>query len=178
MHWVSPNLAVTGVLLLAGCAKPPAKPVEDLGGGQNVAHFKLTSLKGIRNGDRLDVQAVYGDGSGRLAVSLHFQVTPPTHLESGAWNGLGGDGTVHERTSTFLGGQSGPPSIGGSFDLLAPDGRPLYRVSIPVQPLGNPLSDAGRWAPARAAGHFPGVSGIWIFPPAMFNGSKVSKGMS
>ena len=66
-------------------------------------------------------------------------MTPPTQLESGTWNGLGGEGAVHERASTFLGGQSGPPSIGGSFDLLAPDGRPLYRVAIPVQPLKDPL---------------------------------------
>lgn len=139
MYWASPILAVTGVLLLTGCAKPPAKPVEDLGGGQNVSQFTLTSLKGTRNGDRLDVQALYGNGVGRIAVKLHFEVTPPTHLESGTWEGLGRKGAVHERTSTFLGGQSGPPSLGGSFDLLAPDGRPLYRVVIPVQPLKDLL---------------------------------------
>ena len=139
MHQASPILVATSILLLGGCAKPPAQPVTDLGGGQNAAQFKLTSLKGTRSGDRLDVQAVYGDGSGRLAVSLHFQVTPPTHLESGTWSGPGAEGAVHERTSTFLGGQSGPPSIGGTFDLLAPDGRPLYRVAIPVQPLHDPL---------------------------------------
>lgn len=44
MNRVSPILAVTGVLLLAGYAKPPAQPVEDFGDGQNVARFKLRSL--------------------------------------------------------------------------------------------------------------------------------------
>jgi hypothetical protein len=139
MNRPSAILVATSILLLGGCAKPPAIPVTHLGGGHDVSQFKLTSLKGTRSGDRLDVQAVYSDGSGRIDVRLHFQVTPPTHLESGAWTGLGDEGAVHERTSTFLGGQSGPPSIGGTFDLLAPDGRPLYRVAIPVQPLNNPI---------------------------------------
>ena len=57
-----PIFVAASVLLLAGCAKPPAKPVEDLGGGQNVSQFKLTSLRGTRNGDRLNVRATVGDG--------------------------------------------------------------------------------------------------------------------
>jgi hypothetical protein len=48
-------------------------------------------------------------------------------------------GSVQERSSTFLGGQSGPPSIGGSFDLVGPAGQPLYRIRIPVQPLDKPI---------------------------------------
>jgi hypothetical protein len=122
-------------LILAACAKQPAKPVEDLAGGQDVSRFTLTSLKGTRDGDRLDVKAVYSDGSSSITVDLHFRVTPPPRLESGTWSGFGSDGTVRERSSTFLGGQSGPPSIGGRFDLFAPDGQPLYRVTIPLQPL-------------------------------------------
>jgi hypothetical protein len=46
---------------------------------------------------------------------------------------------VRERSSTFLGGQSEPPSIGGRFDLIGSGGRPLYRIAIPLQPLNNPL---------------------------------------
>ena len=142
MNWAPPifaAIAATAALWLASCARPPAQPVEALAGGQSVAQFTLTSLQGTRNGDRLDVRAVYGDGTGRIAVTLHFAVTPPTHLVSGTWEGLGGQGAVHERSSTFLGGQSGPPSLGGGFDLLASEGRPLYRVAIPVQPLKNPF---------------------------------------
>jgi hypothetical protein len=62
-------------------------------------------------------------------------VTPPAKLETGSWSGLGGQGTVRQRSVTFLGGQSGPPSIGGRFDLLGPDGQPMYRIDIPTQPL-------------------------------------------
>ncbi|QOY90250.1 hypothetical protein [Paludibaculum fermentans] len=128
-------LAVAGALVLSGCSKQAGKPVEDVGGGQNVTRFQLTSVKGTRNGDRLDVAALYGDGAAQIAVQLHFRVTPPTTLELGSWKGLGKEGAVHERSSTFLGGQSGPPSIGGSFDLLGADGQALFRVRIPVQAL-------------------------------------------
>ena len=126
-------------LLLISCRKPPEKPVEDLRGSQDMSKFALTSLKGTRNGDQLDVRAAYGDGSRIITVYLHFRVTPPTQLQSGAWSGFLSKGGVRERSSTFLGGQSGPPSIGGTFDLLGPDGQPLYRVTIPLQPLNERL---------------------------------------
>jgi len=134
-------LALVGIMVLHSCSRQTAKPVEDLGGGQEVSRFTLTSLKGTRNADRLDVKAIYSDGSGHITVDLHFRVTPPTRLESGTWNGLAAEGNVRERASTFLGGQSGPPSIGGRFDLLAPGGQPLYRVTIPLQPLTNRLTN-------------------------------------
>lgn len=85
------------------------------------------------------MQAVYNAGPSALQVALRFTVTPPTKLELGTWSGFGTEGTVIERSVTFLGGQSGPPSIGGRFDLAASDGRPLFRINIPVQPLHNPL---------------------------------------
>ncbi|HSB16351.1 MAG TPA: hypothetical protein VLE22_18015 [Bryobacteraceae bacterium] len=140
MHWRSPIVGVASVIILATCTRQPTKPVEDLGGGQDVSRFALTSLKGTRNGDRLDVQAVYSHTFENITVDLHFRVTPPTRLESGTWNGLTKEGAVRERSSTFLGGQSGPPSIGGRFDLMAPNGQPLYRVTIPLQPLKHRLS--------------------------------------
>jgi len=139
MLWRWRLAGLVGLLLLASCNRPAARPVEDLGGGQDVTRFALTSLKGTRNGDLLEVRAVYGDGARVINVYLRFRVTPPTQLASGAWSGLLLKGGVHERASTFLGGQSGPPSIGGSFDLLGPDGKPRYRVTIPLQPLNERL---------------------------------------
>jgi hypothetical protein len=70
---------------------------------------------------------------------LHFTVSPPTHLASGTWSGLGGEGSVRERSVTFLGGQSGPPSLGGQFDLIGSDNTLQYRVAIPLQPLKDRL---------------------------------------
>jgi hypothetical protein len=132
-------VAAIALTLLTGCGSRPARPVEDLSGTHDVSGFALTSLKGTRDGERLRVEASYGDDAQMLKVNLQFNVTPPARLESGTWTGAGGEGNVRERSVTFLGGQSGPPSIGGRFDLVANDGRPLYRVTIPLQPLKQPL---------------------------------------
>ena len=132
-------VAIVGLACFVGCGRRPAEPVQDLGGGGTVSAFVLKSLKGTRDGTRLQVEAAYGDDSKQLFVELHFEVNPQARLESGTWTGLGGNGLVSERSVTFLGGQSGPPSIGGTFDLIGRDDRALYRVAIPLQPLTNPL---------------------------------------
>jgi hypothetical protein len=127
------------LIILIGCGSGPSKPVETLGGTYDVSAFMLRSLKGTRDGERLEVHALYGGGSQSLIVRLHFNVTPPTRLASGTWTGLAGHGEVRQRSVTFLGGQSGSPSIGGRFDLVGPDNRPLYRISIPLQELKQRL---------------------------------------
>ena len=121
---------------LTSCSRDSTPPVQNLGAGREVSGFVLKSCSGTRDGDRLDVRAVFGDGSGStLSLTLQFKVTPPTRLESGTWSGLGGQGSVRQRSVTFLGGQSGPPSIGGRFDLIGTDSQPVYRVTIPLQQL-------------------------------------------
>jgi hypothetical protein len=129
-------------LLLAlaalSCNRPPAKPVEAVEGKSDVSRFELKALRGARDGDRLDAQAIYGDGAQSLTVEMRFLVTPPTKLESGTWSGLGESGNLSQRSVTFLGGQSGPPSLGGRFDLLNPEGKAVYRIDIPLQELKNP----------------------------------------
>ena len=132
-------MAVVTLVLLAGCGREPDKPVEDLGGGNDVSRFALTSLHGTRDGDLLAVRALFGDGMSEIRLDLRFRIAVPTRLESGTWRGLSGEGRVRERSVTFLGGQSGAPSVGGRFDLLNPDDSPRYRVTIPVQPLDHPL---------------------------------------
>jgi hypothetical protein len=134
-----PVLVLIFAILLAGCGSRQSRPVEDVGGGQAVSQFALTSLRGTRDGDRLDVRAVYSDGARELTADLHFAVGAPTRLVSGTWSCFGARGTVHERSVTFLGGQSGPPSLGGRFDLLAPDGNAQFRVTIPLQELKGRL---------------------------------------
>jgi hypothetical protein len=127
------------MVMLTGCGSRPTNPVEDLGGTHDVSTFALRSLKGTRDGELLEVRALYGDDSRSLRVDLQFKVAPPARLESGTWTGLAGKGGVRERSVTFLGGQSGRPSIGGRFDLIGPDNRTLYRVTIPLQELKQPL---------------------------------------
>ena len=134
-----PVLAAVNAVLFIACGSRHIKPVEDLAGTHDAANFALTSLKGTRDGERVAVQAVYGDGSRTLTVHLRFKLTPQAKLERGTWAGLAGEGSVQERSVTFLGGQSGPPSIGGRFDLIGSDDRAIYRVTIPLQPLKDTL---------------------------------------
>ena len=132
-------VALVSLVVLTSCGPRASTLVEDIGGAHDVSRFNLKSIKGTRDGDRLDVRALYGDDSGALTLNLQFKVTPPTRLENGTWVGLATEGSVKERSVTFLGGQSGPPSIGGRFDLIGSDNRPLYRVTIPLQELKEPL---------------------------------------
>ena len=130
---------IAGVLLLAACGRSQRPPVEDLSGSENLSYFKLFSVRGSRNGDRLDAQATFSDSSSILRVDMRFTVGPTTTLASGAWrwtrNNRDLSGLARGRSVTFLGGQDGPPSLGGTFDLLGQDGRAQYRVTIPLTEL-------------------------------------------
>jgi len=140
------------LLMLAGCAGSKAPAVQDLVTGEKLALFKLGSLRGTRDGDRLDVQAMFTDSSTMLTTDMHFAVGTPTTLESGAWKWTRNNrlmtGTVTGRSVTFLGGQDWPPSIGGTFDLIGPDNTATYRVTIPLTELKTRLR-----ADPRSTGH-------------------------
>jgi hypothetical protein len=122
-------------LLLAGCGRSERRPLEDLSGHEDLSGFKIQSIRGVRDGDRLAAQAVVSDSSSILTLDLHFAIGSPTTLESGTWRWSrpGGllNGTVSARSVTFLGGQDGPPSIGGTFDLAGADDS-KYRVNLPL----------------------------------------------
>jgi hypothetical protein len=125
-------------LLLAACgAKRPA--IEDLTTHEDLSLFKLHSLRGTRDGDRLQAQAVFSDSSSILTMEMHFAIGSPTTLESGAWrwsrNNHVLEGSIAARSVTFLGGQDGPPSIGGVYDLRDSGGVARYRVAIPTTAL-------------------------------------------
>ena len=127
-------------LLLAACgAKHPA--VEDLTTHADLSLFKLHSLRGTRDGDRLQAQAVFSDSSSILTMEMHFAIGSPTTLESGTWRWSRNNhvlyGSVAARSVTFLGGQDGPPSIGGVYDLRDSGGVVRYRVAIPTTALAE-----------------------------------------
>ena len=115
------------VVLFASCARQPKPPLEDLNGRENLSSFTLGQVRGTRNGDRLDAEAKFGDGSSTITVEMRFAIGSPTKLVSGQWqwmrDGRLMSGAVAERSVMFLGGQDGPPSIGGRFDLLAGCGK-------------------------------------------------------
>ena len=127
------------IVLLSSCARTPKPPVEDLSGRENLSSFTLRQVRGTRDGDRLDSEAEFTDGSSTLTVKMSFTIGAPTKMKSGRWERRldGGltSGTVTERSVMFLGGQDGPPSIGGRFDLLDPTGSAKYRITIPTSEL-------------------------------------------
>ena len=131
------------VVLTAACARPPQPPVEDLRGRENLSSYTLRQLRGTRVGDRLDAEATFGDGSSALTVDMRFAIGAPTKLVSGRWqwsrDGRSMSGTVAERSVMFLGGQDGPPSIGGRFDLRDASGAAAYRITIPTTELKQKL---------------------------------------
>jgi hypothetical protein len=137
------HLFACTLILLSSCAGSPKPPFEDLYGRENLASYTLMQVRGTRDGDRLDVEAIFGDGSSTLAVRLHFAIGSPTKLESGRWEWARNDtlvrGSIAERSLMFLGGQDGPPSVGGRFDLLDPSGTAHYRVIIPTTELKTKL---------------------------------------
>jgi hypothetical protein len=126
------------LLILTGClVHRPA--VEDLSGKEDLSFFKLQFVRGTRDGDRLTTVAFISDSSSNLTLDMRFAVGSPTKLDSGSWlwtrKSQNSSGNISARSVTFLGGQDGPPSIGGSFDLVNPDGLAVYRVNIPVTEL-------------------------------------------
>jgi hypothetical protein len=122
-------------LLLAACGRPDRKPLQDLSGREDLSTFTIHSVRGVRDGDRLTAQVLISDSSSILTLDLHFAIGSPTTLASGNWQwsrpGRLLSGTVSVRSVTFLGGQDGPPSIGGTLDLSGADGS-LYRVTLPL----------------------------------------------
>ncbi len=132
-------LAFCFIALLAGCGSRTAAPVQDLSGREDLSLFKLAAVRGARDGDRLNTQALFTDSSSFLNLEMQFVIGSPTTLQSGTWrwsrNNRLATGAVTAQWVTFLGGQDGPPSIGGGFTLLDSANTPRYRVSIPVTPL-------------------------------------------
>ena len=127
---------------LLGCGRADRKPLQDLSGHEDLSGFKIQSMRGLRDGDRLAAQVLISDSSSILTLDLHFAIGSPTTLQSGTWRWSRPsrllDGPVSARSVTFLGGQDGPPSIGGAFDLTSADGS-MYRVTLPLTPLPRPI---------------------------------------
>ena len=126
------------LIVFTACCGFHRSVVEDLSNGDDLSLFKLQAVRGMRDGDHLSMQAAVSDSSSTLSVNMRFVIGSPTKLESGTWNWTRPEttrmdnGQISARSVTFLGGQDGPPSIGGSFDLLTPEGTARYRLTLPV----------------------------------------------
>ena len=134
---------LVGTMTLGGCGGPKGPLLTDLANGQDLTFFKLDSLRGTRDGDRLGVRALFTDTSAMVTVNLRFEITPMARLTAGTWESNRGNrrssGNVNAKSVDFLGGQSNAPSIGGTFELVNAQGVPAYRVRIPLTELKQRL---------------------------------------
>lgn len=134
---------LVGTMALAGCGRAKGPLLTDLANGQDLTFFKLDSLRGTRDGDRLGVRALFTDTSAMVTVNLRFEITPRAQLTAGTWESNRGNrrssGNVNAKSVDFLGGQSDAPSIGGTFELVNAQGVPEYRVRIPLTELKQRL---------------------------------------
>ena len=146
-------LVCVALLLLAHCQAAQEAVIKDLEQETSLSDYRMISLTGTRDGDRLPVQVVFKAGSSQLRMDLRFRIGVPTRLESGGYifeqpkRTL--EGRVRERSVTFLGGQSDNPNLGGVFELLSREGDPLYKVTLPTSEVKRPNSGAPPMAPSH-----------------------------
>jgi hypothetical protein len=133
--------AVTSVvvttLLLTACGRPNSPRLERIADRTELPAHALLSPTGYRDADVLHTKLILAADSSVLGMDLRFRIGVPTRLEKGGYPWQQADtllrGPVEQVSTTFPGGQSGRPSIGGTFELLSPGGERLYKVRIPVR---------------------------------------------
>jgi hypothetical protein len=132
------------LLLLIACGMPKQLSVEDLNHREDFSGTRMMTLRGARDGDLLDAEAMFSGRSLLLTIKMRFAIGAPTTLMSGTWvrtlaDGKMETGSMSARSVSFTGGQGNPPSIGGTFDLLDAAGVRKYRVVLPLLELRDRL---------------------------------------
>src|SRR6185295_12104935 len=79
------SLVAVMLFVSAGCSGTKHPVVEDLVGHEDLALFRVQSLSGVRDGDRLRAQALISDTSSILTMEMQFAIGSPTRLDSGTW---------------------------------------------------------------------------------------------
>jgi hypothetical protein len=134
---VAANIAfLLAIALMASCG--PRKPrLENAANGRELLGYQLAGVRGIRDGDTLFARVIFERGpDARLTLDMRFSVGSPTRFESGRYQWLHDRaivrGGVEARSVTFLGGQDGPPSLGGAFLIMGTRGVPQFKAILPV----------------------------------------------
>lgn len=135
-------LVGSAVFLLSNCRDIEEARIENLQEKSTLNDYRMISLAGRRDGDRLPVRLVFEAPSSTLRLDLLFRIGVPTRLESGQYRWEGQDevleGRVRASSVTFLGGQSDNPNLGGVFQLLSASGDPIYQVTLPTSEVKRP----------------------------------------
>ena len=121
----------------SACGGPQSPKLERIADRTELPVHELRSLTGYRDSDVLRTKMILAADSSMLTMDLRFRIGVPTRLEGGSYLWQQADtvlrGPVEQVSASFLGGQSGRPSIGGTFELVSPEGERLYKVRIPVR---------------------------------------------
>jgi hypothetical protein len=133
------------LLLLVACAAPKQPSVEDLNHREDFSGARMMTLRGARDGDLLDAEAMFSGRSLLLTIKMRFAIGAPTTLMSGTWvrtlpDGKMETGSISARSVSFTGGQGNSPSVGGNFDLVDSAGMRKYRVVLPLLELRDRLA--------------------------------------
>lgn len=139
--WRGLALAVAA-LALSGCQDTSKLTIRRNRDGQQLKEYRLRSLTGIRDGDKLGCELVVADRQDILTMQMRFQIAAVPRLETGSYVWQRKDapeikGSVKADAITFQGNQDGPPSIGGTFQLVSDD-VDLYQVKVPATPMDAP----------------------------------------
>lgn len=133
------SAVVLASILFAACQSGSKPMIQRIRDGQDLTSYRLRSVAGARDGDRLRAEVVFAaNNSSLLRMDLLFRIGVPTRLEDGKYHWDQGNqatqGNVTAKSVTFLGGQSGRPSIGGVFELQSSDVS-LYEIRLPAHEL-------------------------------------------
>lgn len=123
-------------LLGLGCRSSDYR-FERIENGQSILlPLKLIHAYGNREGDSVRAEFDFVAERDSAQIKITLRLRPQAELSSGIYRMLiGGStftGSAESNSITFLGGQGGSPSIGGVFELKDNEGRPVFRVRIPL----------------------------------------------
>jgi hypothetical protein len=130
------------LLILSGCENSGKLTIRRNRDQQMLKDYRLRSLTGIRDGDRLGCELVVTDHQDTLTMQMKFQIAVPPRLETGTYLWQRKDapqirGNIKAESVTFQGNQNGPPAIGGTFQLVSDD-VDLYQVKVPATLMDAP----------------------------------------
>jgi hypothetical protein len=139
--WQRPALILAAAIPFLACnaGKLTVRRTRD---GQQLSSYHVQSLTGLRDGDQFRSELVVGDRDGVLTMQMQFRIGVPTKFDSGSYVWKRKDapeiqGSVRAAAVTFQGGQDGPPSLGGTFQLVSDDVS-LYEVKLPATHVDAP----------------------------------------
>jgi hypothetical protein len=138
-------LLVAATLALFACQSGNKLTIRRNRDGQELKGFRVRSLNGIRDGEKLAAELVVADAQSTLTMRMRLLIGVPPKLESGTYDWEKKDvrentaGTIRAGYISFLGGQDTPPSLGGTFELISTDGDvSLYQVKVPTTLIDAP----------------------------------------